>query len=58
MPMTGIFTIEQLRTLLGGQGVRTAYVKFLSAKQDNDKNQIYLGGGHCQTNVAERVWRW
>ena len=44
MPMTGISTIEQLRTLLGGQGVRTAYIKFLSAKQDNDKNQIYLGG--------------
>lgn len=44
MPMTGISTIQQLRTLLGGQGVRTAYVKFLSTRQDNDKNQIYLGG--------------
>ena len=27
------------------EGVRTAYVKLLSPKQDNDKNQIYFGRG-------------
>lgn len=43
--MPGIATLDQLQTLLRGQGVRTAYVKLLSAKQDNEKNQIYLGGG-------------
>ena len=43
--MAGISTIQQLTTLLRGQGVRTAYVKLLSPKQDNDKNQIYLGRG-------------
>ena len=43
--MSGIATIEQLQTLLRGQGVCTAYVKHLSPRQDNEKNQIYLGGG-------------
>lgn len=43
--MPGIISLNQLLTLLGGQGVRTAYVKLLSAQQDNSKNQIYLGGG-------------
>ena len=43
--MVGIATILQLQTLLRNQGVRTAYVKLLSPRQDNDKNQIYLGGG-------------
>lgn len=43
--MPGIHTLEQLRALLRGQGVRTAYVKLLSRKQDNEKNQIYLGAG-------------
>lgn len=42
--MVGIASIEQLQNLLRGQGVRTAYVKLLSPKQDNEKNQIYLGG--------------
>lgn len=41
----GIASIDELRGLLAGQGVRTAWVKFLSKKQDNEKNQIYLGGG-------------
>lgn len=41
--MTGICSIGELRTLLHDQGVRTAYVKKLSLKQDNDKNQIYFG---------------
>lgn len=45
MAMPGIATLNQLQNLLRGQGVRTAYVKLLSPKQDNDKNQIYLGGG-------------
>lgn len=43
--MLGIANLDQLKNLLRGQGVRTAYVKLLSPKQDNDKNQIYLGGG-------------
>lgn len=43
--MAGIVSLEQLQALLRGQGVRTAYIKHLSRKQDNEKNQIYLGGG-------------
>lgn len=43
--MTGIASIPQLLDLLRGQGVRTAWVKHLSPKQDNEKNQIYLGKG-------------
>jgi hypothetical protein len=41
--MAGIQSIEALRELLRSQGVRTAYVKKLSERQDNDKNQIYFG---------------
>jgi len=41
--MCGIRNIEELRKLLIREGVRTAYVKKLSPKQDNDKNQIYFG---------------
>ena len=41
--MAGIASIAQLRRLLAGEGVRTAYVKRLSARQDNEKNQIYFG---------------
>lgn len=43
--MAGIATLADLRKLLGAEGVRTAYVKKLSPKQDNEKNQIYLCGG-------------
>lgn len=43
--MAGMASLEQLLTLLRGEGVRTAYVKHLSPRQDNEKNQIYLGGG-------------
>ena len=39
--MTGIATLADLRKLLGAEGIRTAYVKKLSPKQDNGKNQIY-----------------
>tara|TARA_R110000868_G_scaffold70819_3_gene207977 strand:+ start:15116 stop:16474 length:1359 start_codon:yes stop_codon:yes gene_type:complete len=38
-------TIDQLQELFHGFGVDTVYVKHLSPKQDNDKNQIYLGSG-------------
>lgn len=41
----GFEKIEDVQTLLRNAGVRTAYVKRLAPKQDNDKNQIYLGGG-------------
>lgn len=40
-----IHTIDQLKALYRQHGVTTVYVKHLSAKQDNDKNQIYLGSG-------------
>lgn len=43
--MSGIATLDQLQSLFRNQGVRTAYVKLLAPKQDNDKNQIYLGKG-------------
>ncbi len=43
--MAGITSIGELRALLTNQGVRTAYAKLLSPRQDNEKNQIYLGGG-------------
>lgn len=42
MPVTGIANIAALRDLLRSQVVRTAYVKLLSPKQGNEKNQIYL----------------
>ena len=38
-------TIDQLKALYRQHGVTTVYVKYLSARQDNDKNQIYLGSG-------------
>lgn len=38
-------TIEELQRLFADHGVRTLYVKHLAPKQDNDKNQIYLGQG-------------
>lgn len=43
--MGGIADLSELRRLLASEGVRTAWVKKLSPKQDNEKNQIYLGGG-------------
>jgi hypothetical protein len=38
-------TIDELQRLFAGHGVRTLYVKHLAPKQDNEKNQIYLGKG-------------
>jgi hypothetical protein len=38
-------TIEELQRLFASHGARTLYVKHLAPKQDNDKNQIYLGKG-------------
>ena len=38
-------TIADLQRLFAGHGVRTLYVKHLAPKQDNEKNQIYLGKG-------------
>lgn len=43
--MFRIATMDQLTALFREQGVRTAYAKLLSPKQDNSKNQIYLGSG-------------
>ncbi|MCD1623471.1 MvaI/BcnI family restriction endonuclease [Citromicrobium bathyomarinum] len=41
--MAGFIDISQLRAFLEREGVRTAYIKKLSEKQDNEKNQIYFG---------------
>ena len=38
-------TIEELQRLFACHGVQTLYVKQLAPKQDNEKNQIYLGSG-------------
>lgn len=38
-------TIDELQRLFAGHGVSTLYVKHLAPKQDNEKNQIYLGSG-------------
>jgi len=38
-------TIPELQQLFARHGVRTLYVKHLAPKQDNEKNQIYLGKG-------------
>ena len=43
--MAGITDLSELRRLLAAEGVRTAWVKKISPRQDNEKNQIYLGGG-------------
>lgn len=40
-----IQTIDDLKALYRAHGVTAVYVKRLSPKQDNDKNQIYLGSG-------------
>jgi hypothetical protein len=40
-----LHTTSELQRLFAGHGVRTLYVKHLALKQDNDKNQIYLGKG-------------
>lgn len=41
--MAGFTDISELRAFLEREGVRTAYIKKLSEKQDNEKNQIYFG---------------
>lgn len=40
-----VYTIEELQQAFAAHGVRTLYVKHLAPRQDNDKNQIYLGKG-------------
>jgi hypothetical protein len=37
--------IAQVEALFSALEIRTIYVKHLALKQDNEKNQIYLGGG-------------
>jgi hypothetical protein len=39
-----IANIQQLQAKFSQHGVKTLYLKQLSPKQDNEKNQIYLGG--------------
>lgn len=38
-------SLQDIKRLYEAQDVSVIYVKHLSPKQDNDKNQIYLGGG-------------
>lgn len=38
-------SIADLQNLFAGHGVSTIYIKHLAARQDNEKNQIYLGKG-------------
>jgi hypothetical protein len=41
----GVGSVEQLEALFAAHGANTLYVKHLAANQDNEKNQIYFGGG-------------
>lgn len=41
--MAGISTLDDLLVLLRREGISSAWVKRLSARQDNEKNQIYFG---------------
>lgn len=41
----GIESVHQIQELFAPHGVTQVYVKHLAPKQDNDKNQIYLGKG-------------
>jgi MvaI/BcnI restriction endonuclease family len=41
----GITKVEQLQELFQRHGINQVYVKHLARRQDNDKNQIYLGRG-------------
>lgn len=43
--IVGFDSFQQVEELFQSQGVKQIYVKHLSKKQDNDKNQIYLGKG-------------
>ena len=38
-----VHSLEKLRNLFRQHGVERVFIKLLSPKQDNDKNQIYLG---------------
>ena len=41
----GIKSLDHVQRLFEPHGVSQLYVKHLAPKQDNEKNQIYLGGG-------------
>ena len=41
----GIESFERIEELFSMHGVKQIFVKHLALKQDNDKNQIYLGSG-------------
>jgi len=40
---SGIETFDQIEALFQAQGVERIYVKELAPRQDNDRNQVYLG---------------
>ena len=51
-----IKNLKELRDRFRLFGVDTIYIKRLSAKQDNDKNQIYLGSGlDGVTNISTNL---
>jgi len=42
---------KQIETLFSSKGVETLYIKKLAPKQDNEKNQIYLGSGEGTNSI-------
>lgn len=40
---SGVKTFDQIEAIFNAHGVERIYVKFLAPRQDNDKNQVYLG---------------
>jgi hypothetical protein len=58
----GLRAVEQVKSLFRRHGVSVVYCKLLAIKQDNDKNQIYLGKGFNSVSnvlpieVRQRGW--
>ena len=46
-----INSLEQIETIFKSHGAEQIYIKKLALKQDNDKNQIYLGGINGISNL-------
>lgn len=44
-PHVGVKSLDEVQSLFEPHGVSQLYVKRLAPKQDNEKNQIYFGGG-------------
>ena len=46
-----INNLKQIETIFNSHGVSEVFIKKLSLKQDNEKNQIYLGGTNGISNL-------